>query len=132
MARKAPRKMCVLVATRKGAWILRGDSRRTAWRTDGPHHLGQIIHHMVLDPRDGRTVLAAASAGHLGPTLLRSSDLGRTWKEASRPPAFPKAPEGEKFARAVKHIFWLTPCHAQEPKAWYAGTSPQGLFRSED
>jgi photosystem II stability/assembly factor-like uncharacterized protein len=26
----------------------------------------------------------------------------------------------------------LTPAHANEPDVWYAGTSPQGLFRSED
>jgi photosystem II stability/assembly factor-like uncharacterized protein len=124
--------MVVLVSTRKGAWILRGDTRRRAWRTDGPHHLGQIIHHMVVDPRDQRTVLASVSAGHLGPTILRSSDLGKTWKEASKPPAFPKAPEGEKGGRAVKYSFWLTACHQNEPKAWYAGTCPQGLFRSDD
>jgi hypothetical protein len=32
----------------------------------------------------------------------------------------------------VDHTFWLTPCHANEPDCWYAGTAPQGLFRSED
>ena len=34
--------------------------------------------------------------------------------------------------RSVNHTFWLTPAHANEPGVWYAGTSPQGLFRSED
>ncbi len=58
-------------------------------------------------------------------------DMGRTWKEAARPPAFSKARDGEK-GRVVDHTFWLTPCHENEPEAWYAGTSPQGLFRSED
>jgi hypothetical protein len=29
-------------------------------------------------------------------------------------------------------VFWLTPGHASEPNVWYAGTSPKGLFRSED
>ena len=75
--------------------------------------------------------MAAAKTGHLGPTVFRSTDLGRTWKEASKPPAFAKAPEGEN-GRAVDHTFWLTPCHANEPNVWYAGTSPQGLFRSDD
>ncbi len=128
--RSAPR-VVVLVATRKGAWLFHGDTARKTWRTDGPHFLGHIINHVVLDPRDGRTLLAAAKTGHLGPTVFRSTDLGRTWKEAAKPPAFAKAPEGEK-GRAVDHTFWLTPCHANEPNAWYAGTSPQGLFRSED
>jgi hypothetical protein len=127
----AKRGVIVLVATRKGAWLYRGDSARKTWRVDGPHFLGHIIHHLVLDPRDGRTLLAAAKTGHLGPTVFRSSDFGRSWKEAKKPPAFPKAAEGER-ARAVDHTFWLTPGHASEANTWYAGTSPQGLFRSED
>src|SRR5262245_13174053 len=126
-----PKHTVVLVATRKGAWLYHGDTERETWRADGPHFLGHIISHVVLDPRDGRTLLAAAKTGHLGPTVFRSTDLGQNWKEATRPPAFPKAPEGEK-GRVVDHTFWLTPCHANEPDVWYAGTSPQGLFRSED
>lgn len=125
------KKLVVLVATRKGAWLYHGDASRKVWRVDGPHFHGHIIHHMMLDPRDGKTLLAAASTGHLGPTLFRSTDLGKSWKEATRPPAFPKAPKGTK-GRVVDHTFWLTPGHASEPKVWYAGTSPQGLFRSED
>ncbi|HKX64237.1 MAG TPA: hypothetical protein VJM78_02940, partial [Rhizomicrobium sp.] len=50
----------LLVATRKGAWIYRGDAARKQWRSTGPHFLGHIIHHMMLDPRDGKTLLAAA------------------------------------------------------------------------
>ncbi len=126
----AARRIVVLVATRKGAWIFHGDSRRASWRVDGPHFLGHVISHVVLDPRDGRTLLAAAKTGHLGPTIFRSTDLGRSWQEARRPPAFAKADDGQ--GRAVDHTFWLTPCHANEPGVWYAGTSPQGLFRSED
>ncbi|MBU6296936.1 MAG: glycosyl hydrolase [Alphaproteobacteria bacterium] len=121
----------LLVATRKGAWLFHGDKARRTWQADGPHFLGQIIHHLVLDPRDGKTLLAAASTGHLGPTIFRSTDFGRSWTEAKQPPAFAKATDGQK-GRSVNHTFWLTPAHANEPGVWYAGTSPQGLFRSED
>jgi photosystem II stability/assembly factor-like uncharacterized protein len=121
----------ILVATRKGAWIYHGDSERQNWRVDGPHFLGHIINHLRLDPRDGRTLLAAASTGHLGPTIFRSTDLGQTWQEAAKPPAFGPPINGLE-ARAVDHTFWLTPGHADQPGVWYAGTSPQGLFRSED
>jgi len=123
--------VALLIATRKGAFILTSDPARRAWTVAGPMFFGHIVHHMVLDPRDCRTLLVAARTGHLGPTVFRSSDFGETWTEASMPPAFPKAPEGEK-GRVVDHTFWLTPGHASEPNAWYAGTSPQGLFRSED
>ncbi len=124
-------RLVLLVATRKGAWLFHGDVRRKTWTADGPHFLGHTISHLVLDPRDGRSLLAAAKTGHLGPTVFRSTNLGRSWKEAQQPPAFAK-PANELPARSVDHNFWLTPGHASEPGSWYAGSSPQGLFRSDD
>jgi photosystem II stability/assembly factor-like uncharacterized protein len=121
----------LLVATRKGAFILRSDGARRTWKLSGPLQLGSIINHMVLDPRDRKTMLMAARTGHLGPTVLRSVDQGRTWTEAARPPAFPKAPEGQT-GRVVQQVFALVPGHRSEPGVWYAGGSPQSLFRSED
>jgi len=115
------------IATRKGLWSLASDEARRTWSVAGPHFLGHVVHHAVMDPRDGRTLLAAARTGHLGPTIFRSTDRGRTWKEAARPPAF-----GEGSGRVVDHTFWLTPGHADEPGVWFAGTSPQGLFKSTD
>jgi len=106
-ARKSPaskRRTFVLVATRKGAWIFHGDAARRTWKADGPHFLGHVVSHMVLDPRDGRTLLAAAKTGHLGPTVFRSTNLGRTWKEAVKPPAFTKAADGG--GRAVGGSTW--------------------------
>jgi photosystem II stability/assembly factor-like uncharacterized protein len=121
----------LFTATRKGAWVYRSDASRREWQADGPHFLGHIVHHIVLDPRDRQTLLVAAKTGHLGPTIFRSSDFGRSWEEARTPPAFAKAATGET-GRAVDHCFWLTPGHASQPGVWYAGTSPHGLFRSED
>jgi len=127
-ARPAPlRKTRLLVSTRKGLWTLTGDIARNGWGLAGPQFLGHIVHHSIVDPRDGKSCLAAARTGHLGPTIFRSMDNGRTWKEATRPPAF-----AEGSGRVVDHTFWLTPGHASEPGVWYAGTSPQGLFRSAD
>jgi hypothetical protein len=121
----------LLVATRKGAFILKADGARRSWKQSAPIMLGHVAHHLVQDPRDPKTVLFSARTGHLGPTILRSTDRGRSWKEVPSPPAFPKAGEGQK-AHVLDHSFWLTPGHASEPGVWYAGASPQGLFRSED
>src|SRR5260221_688708 len=106
-------------------------ARRRAWRLAGPQMLGHIFHHVVQDPREPRRLVLAAKAGHLGPTVYTSIDRGRHWQEALTPPAFRKVAEGEK-PRAVERVFWLTPGHSAEPGAWYAGSSPAGLFRSED
>ena len=128
VARPAPlRKTRLLIATRKGLWSLTSDVSRSGWGLVGPQFLGNIVHHAVADPRDAKTLLAAARTGHLGPTIFRSLDNGRIWKEAARPPAF-----AEGSGRVVDHTFWLAPGHASEPGVWYAGTSPQGLFRSVD
>lgn len=121
----------LLVGTRKGAWIYRSDAARQTWSVQGPIFLGNVVNHLVLDPRDGRTLLMAAKTGHLGPTIFRSTDGGASWTEASRPPAFPKAADGEP-ARAVDHSFWIEPGHPDEPGVWWAGTSPPGLFVSRD
>jgi hypothetical protein len=136
--------VALLVGTRKGAFILRS-SDRAKWEVTGPVYLGHQANHVVLDPRDGRTMLIASRGGHLGPTVYRSTDAGLTWGEAELPPRFPKGPETPREAelrpdqvmataptRSVANVFWITPGHASEPGVWYAGTSPHGLFRSED
>ena len=99
------------------------------WATSEPHHLGHVMQHVVADHRPGGVVLAATRTGHLGPTVLRSIDGAVTWQEASKPPAFPA---GDRLQRAVEAVFWLTPGHADQAGVWYAGGTPQGLFRSDD
>jgi photosystem II stability/assembly factor-like uncharacterized protein len=119
----------LLVGTRKGAWILTSDAARADWQVKGPLFLGQIINHLVADPRDPKVLMAASSTGHLGPTIQRSTDGGATWSEASRPPAFPTE---DPHGRAVHHTFWIEPGHASEPGVWWAGASPPSLFKSTD
>jgi photosystem II stability/assembly factor-like uncharacterized protein len=118
----------LLVGTRKGLWIASSADRRR-WDLEGPMFLGHVMQHAVLDPRDGRTLLVATRTGHLGPTVFRSTDLGRSWSEASRPPAFTT---GDRLERSLRAVFWLTPGHPDEPGVWYAGGTPQGLFRTQD
>jgi photosystem II stability/assembly factor-like uncharacterized protein len=130
MARMATETVTLLIGTRKGAFLYRGDAARRQWIVDGPHFLGNVVNHFVLDARDGRTLLMAAKTGHLGPTVFRSSDAGRSFVEAKRPPMFKKKDDGT--GRAVESVFWLSPAHASEPGVWYAGTAPVGLFRSGD
>src|SRR5439155_13445647 len=119
------------IGTRKGLFALRADAARRNWKLAGPQFLGHIIHHVVQDPRAPRVLLLAAKTGHLGPTVFRSTDRGRSWREAARPPAFRPVNDGEE-ARAVQRVFWLTPGHHTQAATWYAGSSPAGLFRSTD
>lgn len=121
----------LLVGSKKGAFFFRSDKARQKWKLESNHFFGESINHAVLDPRNGQTLLVAARTGHLGPTVFRSSDGGKSWKEATQPPAFPKARNGEK-GKSVEQVFWLSPGHANEPGVWWAGIVPGGLFYSED
>jgi len=111
---RSPRRTILMVGTRKGAFLYHADASRKQWRLDGPHFLGCIVHHLVLDLRDGRTMRMATRTGHLGPTVLRSTNRGRSWVEIKEPPAFAKVPEGET-GRAVDHVFWLSPGLPSQP-----------------
>jgi len=119
------------ISTRKGVFNLQADAKRKKWTLKDPQMLGHIIHHVVQDPRDPKRLLMAAKTGHLGPTVYRSTNNGKTWKEAKLPPAFRKAKEGED-APAVQRVIWLTPGHHDVKGSWYVGTSPAGLFYSKD
>lgn len=119
----------LLVGTRKGVFVVSGDAPRTSWTVSEPMFLGHIAQHVVLDPRNRTRLVLAAATGHLGPTVFHSDDLGATWTESTRPPAFRT---GEELGRSLKSVFWLTPGHPDEPGVWFAGGSPQGLFRSND
>lgn len=123
--------VALLIGTRKGAFIMRGDKKRRKWKMSDVIFIGAVVHHVVMDPRDAKTILMCARTGHLGPTIFRSRDFGKTWREAKKPPAFPKMPEGQ-HGEVLHHNFWLAPGHASEPDVWYVGTSPPALFRSED
>lgn len=108
----------IFIGTRKGAFVL--TEHKGQWTNSGAQFLGHEVFHVVLDPRDGKTAVMATKTGHLGPTVHRSVDGGKSWKEAAKPPAFPKAPEGEK-GPAVNRVFWISPGHSSEPGTWWAG-----------
>ena len=131
-AAAAPPAAGALVATRKGAWLFHGDARRKTWRRrpalPRPHHQPPACSTRATAARCWRRRRPATSARRCSarPT---SAAPGRKPRE---PPAFAKAAGRAAGAASVDHTFWLTPGHASEPDTWYAGTSPQGLFRSED
>ena len=129
----------LLVGTAKGAFAIASDGNRRRWTLRGPFHFGSRVHDFRADPRDRKTWLATSTGGHLGPTIFRSTDRGRSWKEATRPPRFGSLGKKRKPGRAtgsrgqaVTIDFFLAPGSAGERGSWYCGTSPSGLFRSDD
>src|SRR5262249_32612636 len=86
-----------ILGTRKGAWTLKMDGGKSPQLSE-PWFFGSQVHHVLQDPRGDRTMLAAVRTGHLGPTVYRSTDSGRTWKESEKPPRFRAKEEYEDSA----------------------------------
>ena len=129
-ARRGPFR--ILLGTRKGAFVVETDRARSDFGPPRPALLGLTCFHVVPDPFR-RDVLLAGVRGPGGePTVMRSEDAGASWSEADEPPRFDPAVAGAPFEREVHQVFWLSPGHANDRGSWFAGTSPQGLFRSDD
>ncbi|MGQ0534699.1 MAG: WD40/YVTN/BNR-like repeat-containing protein [Methanobacteriota archaeon] len=120
----ATAKTVVLAGTRKGLFVY-GSRDRRRWSGSAPSFAGVPVHHAVLDPRDGKTIWAAVNSMHWGPTVVRSTDLGKRWHRPKQGPTFPKA-SGLSVAKV-----WHVAPGTRKGEVW-AGVEPGGLFRSGD
>lgn len=119
-------KVVVMVGTRKGAYVLRGDGTRKSWKQEGPLFPGEPVFHMAFDPRDGATIWGACNYTWGGPKIRRSKDLGKTWTVVQNP-VFP-----ESSGMTLKRTWHIEPGHASRPNEVWAGTEPAALFKTQD
>lgn len=125
------------VATRKGLFTIEGTS--AGWSIVRTGFLGDNCSAVTHDPRDG-ALYVALDHGHFGSKLHRSRDGGHTWQEIPAP-KYPAPPDGwvgtpTMFGPAyewnLRLIWTIVPGGASEPGVLWCGTSPGGLFRSDD
>ncbi len=114
--------LLLLVGTKRGAFLLRGDSAQAGWTVDGPlANPGWSFGVTCVDPASG----ALYAAGHnawFGPAVWHSHDQGRTWSHSSEGITFGESGPG------IKQVWSLVTAHGR----LYAGTDPAGLFVSDD
>ena len=111
----------LLVGTSKGAFILDGDTDRSAWKIRGPLCDGWPIHDLQWDPATS-SIYAGGGSVWYGPAIFRSDDLGATWRHSSEGMTY--GDDGPK----IPTVWNVTPAHG----SIYAGVEPAGLFRSDD
>ena len=121
MARKADRRVLVLVGTKKGVFIAESDASRRAWSLRGPFCETWPMNHVVGDPETG-TIYAGGGNEWFGPAVWKTTDFGETWTHSSAGIAY------EAGAEPVKAVWSI----ARRNGSVYAGVQPAGLFRSED
>ena len=110
----------ILVGTRKGLFVLRGDEGRRKWTVEEPLLPGWEVFHAVH--HDG-TLYAAANNFVYGATVQRSSDGGKTW-ERSEALGLP-----EETGLTLEKTWHVEPGHGD---TLWLGAAPGALFRSAD
>ena len=127
----------VLVGTRKGAFVLTADGKRTAWQVSGPHFPGWELYHLKGSPVDRDRLYASQSSGWFGQMIQRSCDGGKTWEAVGNQFSYEGTPgthqwyDGTQHPWEFKRVWHLEPS-LTDPDTVYAGIEDAALFRSTD
>ena len=130
-------KVRVLVGTRKGAFILTSDGRRSQWGVDGPFFGGWEIYHMKGSPVDPSRLYASQSTSWFGQLVQRSSDGGKTWEAVGNKFVYEGISgthqwyDGTAHPWEFKRVWHLEPS-LTDPDIVFAGVEDAALFRSLD
>src|SRR6266511_3852997 len=117
----------LLVGTRKGAFILTSDGKRTRWDVSGPHFAGWEIYHLKGSPADPNRLYAAQSSGGFGQQIQRSDDGCSTWEPGGNEFVYDGTPHPWEFARV-----WHLEPSLTDPDTVYAGVEDAAIFRTVD
>lgn len=120
------KRVCLLIGTHKGGFLLTSDLRRKSWKLSGPFFKGTDVHYVVLDTRT-QIIYACVNSTWWGPDIRFSKDLGETWQEPERGIRFPEGGD-----RQVKRVWYVKPGFDNAGGVLYAGVDPGALFRTTD
>lgn len=127
----------VLVGTRKGAFILTADARRTSWEVTGPYFEGWEVYHLKGSPAEPNRIYASQSSGWFGQLIQRSDDGGATWAPVGNAFTYDGVTGTHQWYDGTPHpwefarVWHLEPSRS-DPDTVLAGVEDAALFRSSD
>ncbi len=127
----------LLVGTKKGAFIVTADGKRSRWKVSGPHFAGWEIYHLKGSPADPNRLYASQCSGWFGQKIQRSDDGGVTWEPVGSefayngPTTTHQYYDGTQRPWEFKRIWHVEPSPT-DPDTVYAGAEDAALFRSTD
>jgi photosystem II stability/assembly factor-like uncharacterized protein len=127
----------LLVGTRKGAFVLTSDERRSKWKVDGPHFAGWEIYHLKGSPVDPERIYASQSSSWFGQMIQRSNDGGASWEAVDNKFAYVGELgthlwyDGTPHPWEFKRVWHLEPSH-HDPDVVFAGVEDAALFKTTD
>ena len=113
------------IGTKKGLFVAEGSKTRRSFSLRGPFGTGVSVYATLIDDRGAPRIFASSCNAFFGMKLLRSTDLGKSFKETQSAPAFPK-----EDGRALANIWSLETGDGR--KELWCGVEPASLFRSDD
>lgn len=127
----------ILVGTRKGAFILTSDAKRTRWEVNGPHFGGWEIYHLKGSSLNPNRIFVSQSTGWFGQLIQRSDDGGATWMPVGNDFVYEGVPGTHQWYDGTPHPWefarvWHLEPSTTDPDVVYAGVEDAALFRSTD
>jgi hypothetical protein len=117
--------MIVTIGTRKGLFVAESAKTRGKFTLRGPFGSGVAVYTSLIDTRGTPRIYASSCNPFFGMKVLRSTDLGKSFKATKSAPAFAK-----DDGRALANIWSLEPGFGK--KDLLCGVEPASLFRSQD
>ena len=127
----------LLVGTRKGAFVLESDEKRSSWKVEGPHFAGWEIYHVNASPANPNRIYASQSNAWFGQMIQRSDDGGKTWNAVGNAFEYASVPGTHQWYDGTPHPWefarvWHLEPSLDDPDSVYAGVEDAALFHSGD
>ena len=85
-----PEHIVLTIGTKKGVFVAEAAKARRSFTLRGPFAPGVAVYSALIDTRGTPRIFASSCNPFFGMKVLRSTDLGKTFKETKSAPAFPK------------------------------------------
>lgn len=120
-----PKRVLLGIGTKKGLFVAEASTARGSFELRGPFGSGVAVYSTLIDTRGTPRIYASSCNTWFGMKVLRSTDLGKSFKPTKSAPAFPK-----QDGRALANIWALEPGGGK--KDILCGVEPAALFHSPD
>src|SRR5262249_30150073 len=117
-----PERLILMIGTKKGVFVAQAPKSRRSFTLNGPSGPGVAVYATLIDKRGTPRLYASSCNAFFGMKVLRSTDLGKKFKETKSAPSFPK-----DDGRALANIWSLEPGYGK--KDLFCGVEPASLFR---
>src|SRR2546422_4648868 len=118
-------RVLLCIGTKKGLFVAESPKARRRFALRGPFGAGVAVYSALIDTRGTPRIYASSCNAFFGMKVLRSTDLGKKFKETKSAPAFPK-----EDGRALINIWSLEA--GDDKKDLWCGVEPASLFRRGD